>query len=103
LHPSHSSPAPNSTSSPTTQMSSYNYPHFKDEENDLWSYQDPPKIPQAMQLNFNSSPLNSKWREMFSHLVTSARTLWKAKREVRGSFLYPFLRNHGHLATGLSY
>lgn len=43
----HLPPAPDSTSSPTTLMSSYNYPHFENEGNDVWSGQGPPEIPQA--------------------------------------------------------
>lgn len=35
----HVSPAPNSTSSPKTLISSYNYPHLENEGDDVWAGQ----------------------------------------------------------------
>lgn len=67
---SHSSPAPDSIRSTTMFMSSYNYPHFENEESDVLSDQDPTKIPwagdQCGKILIHSTP-NVKWGEESFH------------------------------------
>lgn len=72
----------------TTFISSYNYPHFENEGNDVQSGQDPPKIPWAgsrcSQISIQSTP-NSRWGEMSLAVGTElCWKQWKAERGVAG-------------------
>lgn len=100
---SHSSPAPDSTISPSTFMGSYNYLHFENEGNDVWSSQGSPKISSARSRCSHisiQSILNSKSGEMSFRCGDRALLGYNEMLRGRwgGASFIRFSGSHWHLA-----
>lgn len=109
LYRSQSSPAPDPIRSTTTFMSSYNYPHFENEESDVPSDQHPPQDPMSwgsMGQNFNPLHSKVKWGEESFHrgdraLLETVKG-WEGSGGWEASFIH-FRGIHQHLTTGPGY